>query len=68
MALRNLLREPLRKFKPYVVGKSIDDVRREYRTHRTHRQAGLQREPARQFAAGGGGDAAGRRGRLALSG
>ena len=30
MPLRNLLREPLRKFKPYVVGKSIDDVRREY--------------------------------------
>jgi histidinol-phosphate aminotransferase len=30
MPLRNLLREPLRKFKPYTVGKSIDDVRREY--------------------------------------
>lgn len=30
MSLRNLLREPLRKFKPYTVGKSIDDVRREY--------------------------------------
>jgi histidinol-phosphate aminotransferase len=30
MPLRNLLREPLRKFKPYIVGKSIDDVRREY--------------------------------------
>jgi histidinol-phosphate aminotransferase len=30
MSLRNLLREPLRKFKPYIVGKPIDDVRREY--------------------------------------
>ncbi len=30
MALRNLLREPLRQFRPYVVGKPIDDVRREY--------------------------------------
>ena len=26
----NLLREPLRKFKPYVVGKPIEEVRREY--------------------------------------
>jgi len=30
MPPKNLLREPLRSFKPYVVGKPIDDVRREY--------------------------------------
>lgn len=30
MTSRNLLREPLRKFKPYVTGKPIDEVRREY--------------------------------------
>lgn len=27
---KSLLREPLRRFKPYVVGKPIDEVRREY--------------------------------------
>lgn len=27
---RNLLRDPLQKFKPYVTGKPIDEVRREY--------------------------------------
>jgi len=30
MSPRNLLREPLKSFRPYVVGKPIDDVRREY--------------------------------------
>jgi len=30
MALKNLLRAPLRAFKPYVAGKPIDEVRREY--------------------------------------
>ncbi len=30
MPPRNLLREPLRSFKPYVVGKPIDEVRREH--------------------------------------
>jgi histidinol-phosphate aminotransferase len=31
MSLRNLLREPLRNFKPYIVGKPIDEVRREHK-------------------------------------
>lgn len=30
MPMKNLLREPLRRFKPYVVGKPIEEVRREY--------------------------------------
>ena len=30
MALKNILRLPLRAFKPYVAGKPIDEVRREY--------------------------------------
>ena len=30
MSPRNLLRQPLREFKPYVVGKPIETVRREY--------------------------------------
>jgi histidinol-phosphate aminotransferase len=30
MAMKNLLRAPLRAFKPYVAGKPIDEVRREY--------------------------------------
>lgn len=30
MPLKNILREPLRAFKPYVTGKPIDEVRREY--------------------------------------
>jgi histidinol-phosphate aminotransferase len=30
MAVKNLLRKPLREFKPYVVGKPIEAVRREY--------------------------------------
>jgi histidinol-phosphate aminotransferase len=30
MPPKHLLREPLRKFKPYVVGKPIEEVRREY--------------------------------------
>jgi histidinol-phosphate aminotransferase len=30
MVMKNLLREPLRAFKPYVAGKPIEEVRREY--------------------------------------
>ena len=43
---RELFRKQLAQLRPYVAGKPVEQVRRDYRTG-TYREAGFQREPVR---------------------